>query len=255
MMKATMLRATAAVVTTALLVASASAGISSTILSITVSNSQGSQTQTVDISDAIVFPNGQVLWNAGLPAFGTPGNPLAQFVSPILVYQTDQPSVNPLLSFSYALNNLSSEPISVTITSGLLDFPTFAAEGAMSGTFGGTDENSTAGVELTGQGGAAGNALYTTYYNGASAGMGSTFGELFTSPLVFPGSFSMTEDFPLPPGNTSPFGAPLSNMSFVLDYTLSGGDRMSGQLTYRAVPEPTSLVLLGLGALALFRRR
>ena len=84
--------------------------------------------------------------------------------------------------------------------------------------------------------------------------MGTTFAEGIYS--MSAGMLeTVTEDFDHPESGFLPIGETVNDMSSLVSFTLSAQDLASGTSSYVIVPEPASLAVLALGALALLRRR
>jgi hypothetical protein len=140
-----------------------------------------------------------------------------------------------------------------TISSALLSFGTINnAVGRASAGFTLTDTNNN-GATLTGLYG-AGNA-YLAQYNGfAGTQSGTDFTQLVKTFGAGVGqSQSASGNDPLLGYRL--VGGNVSDISSAVHFKVTAGDLASGTNFYEVVPEPSSLALLGLGALALFRRR
>jgi hypothetical protein len=143
------------------------------------------------------------------------------------------------------------------IASALLsDFdPITNAEGYANASFSLTDFDggsaSLAGIGETGGG-------YLAQYNGWAGDPGGPLGATFAE-----GIFGMsagflettTVDFSEPGSGYLPIADPVTDMSSLVSFTLSSQDLASGTSSYVIVPEPATVTLVALGALALLRRR
>lgn len=140
-----------------------------------------------------------------------------------------------------------ANPVNITITSTLLPVgfvnPTFAGAGAGLTV---TDGNSN-GATISGL--QAGGFAFRADYNGLAPG-GTNFASLLTN-VTSPVDDSMSDSANLGPTNIA--GA-VNDMSMQFRFSLTARDLASGTASYLITPEPTSLVLIGLGAL-LARRR
>lgn len=100
------------------------------------------------------------------------------------------------------------------------------------------------------------NGSYLAQYNGwagAPTGpLGTTFHEGIPSVNVAP--FTGSNSASTSVGSTA-IGAPVSSMSTLFAFQLSATDFASGTSHFEIVPEPASLLLIGIGAVALLRRR
>lgn len=138
--------------------------------------------------------------------------------------------------------------VNVTVTSTLLPVglvnPTIAATGAGLTV---TDGNSN-GASITGLG--AGGMAYRADYNGLAPG-GTNFASLIAGVAAAPNSSNSVS------GNFGPTNIPgaVADMSMQYRFSLTARDLGSGTASYLITPEPTSLAMLGLGALLVGRRR
>lgn len=134
---------------------------------------------------------------------------------------------------------------SIIVSSAMLDsLAASSASGEASAGMTLTDLGSN-GAELTGNGPAGG--AYLAQYNGQAPG-GTTFLEGITS-LSTTGTMVDSVNMPM-----SPIGGMVADMSAQFAFTMSGSDQVSGTSSYRIIPEPSSLALMGV-ALLLRRRR
>ena len=167
----------------------------------------------------------------------------------------DDPEVN--LSFSV---QSGPEDTAFYIASALLEvdppIPGDLAEGYAHASYTLTDFDG-GSATLTGIGDTGG--AYLAQYNGwAGDPFGGPQGTTFAE-----GIFSMsaglletvTEDFDHPETGYLPIGETVNDMSSLVSFTLSAQDLASGTSSYVIIPEPGSLGLLAIGALALLRRR
>ncbi|RMH11261.1 MAG: hypothetical protein D6695_09555, partial [Planctomycetota bacterium] len=97
-----------------------------------------------------------------------------------------------------------------------------------------------------------GDAIYTASYNNES----STFAQLLTSP-VSAGAFSTASAFAEFPGGGgyAPLTGAVTDISARWTFAVSAFDVASGTSVFTVIPSPASLALLGLGGLAIRRRR
>lgn len=159
------------------------------------------------------------------------------------------PQVN--LGFLVQAGDVTTE---FTIQSALLSFPGInPATGKATVQVGVTDLNGD-GATLTGLApGSSGNRVYRADYNGFVPG-GTEFTSLVDGLVAGPGeSVNTSVDDPLL--GFKPVAGTVTDMSSMLKFSLTAFDTASGTTNYQIVPEPAAFMLLGLGALALFRRR
>lgn len=98
-----------------------------------------------------------------------------------------------------------------------------------------------------------GSSVYTAYYNGLP---GSAFAGLLNS-SISAGAFSTATanaDFP-GGGGFAPIAGAVNDISARWTFAVSAFDIASGTSVFTVVPSPASLALLGLGGLAIRRRR
>ncbi|QOJ13627.1 MAG: PEP-CTERM sorting domain-containing protein [Planctomycetia bacterium] len=155
----------------------------------------------------------------------------------------EDPQVN--LGFTLVAGNAATTTF--LVQSALLSFPTLTNPMAeTSGTLTVTDSfgfnGATMGRLLANAG------QYRSEYNGFVP-TGTTFADLIDSfSAGAGGSVSSTDSY------TNMIAGTVSDMSAQVEFTLTRRDTASGTTDYRIVPEPASLLLLGLAALAVRRR-
>ncbi len=118
--------------------------------------------------------------------------------------------------------------------------------GNASATFNLSDTGGAAGAAFVGQ--YAGPKTMTARYNGMAPG-GTEFVSLVAGLEIDGGSYDITENY----GNVA-IGVPVSDMSMQVEFSLTPGDKLGGNVVYRILPEPAA-GLLALWVLALVRRR
>ncbi len=143
---------------------------------------------------------------------------------------------------------IDDEEVIFTITSALVtSTPAISAPvGNASATFNLSDTGGAAGAAFVGQ--YAGPKTMTARYNGMAPG-GTEFVSLVAGLEIDGGSYDITENY----GNVA-IGVPVSDMSMQVEFSLTPGDKLGGNVVYRILPEPAA-GLLALWVLALVRRR
>jgi hypothetical protein len=159
---------------------------------------------------------------------------------------------DPQINLSFAVQAGGTDTLFL-ISSGLLEFATIQnADGQASAAFTVTDTNND-GADLTGEIGTdAGDRAYAAYYNGLGANL---FSGLVSGLSVPAGSQSRSTAENDPLVGYRSVGADVESMNADISFTLTASDLASGTTSYEIIPEPSALVLLGLGALSLLRRK
>ena len=161
-------------------------------------------------------------------------------------------NVDPIIALNYAVT-AGAAPVNFTISSALVAFaPINNGQIAASAQMGMTDNNGDGGTLTTNFGGKG----YMANYNGAGpVPAGTNYASLVSgfSVGVF-GSNNVSEGNP-PGGGLNPFVGAISTMASAFSFGVTAQDSSTGTSIYVVTPEPASMMLLGLGALALIRRR
>lgn len=237
----------------------AAGDISNTIFRIEATNDIGTGFQEFFASD-LVFQPATNSWNWVAPAqtqIMQGANVLAVLESATLRFIKDPQANKPYyIDLTFALQaGGGASPTHFRVLTGQISFPALpvgVAAGRSTAAFNISDTDSN-GATLEGWG-PPGTGAYTAQYNGAVPG-GTTFANLVNLIQAGPGG-SGSGGQQAPPAGYDLIGTPVQDMSLMLDFTLTPTDIGGGTESYRILPEPTSLGLMALSALALaFRRR
>lgn len=159
----------------------------------------------------------------------------------------EDPQIN--LSFAVRAGQTNT---TFTIQSALLSFPAISpARGRASAALTVTDTNNN-GATLSGLG-TPGTGVYLAQYNGFVPS-GTTFSSLIATVAAGPGGSNAASQND-PAAGYRAIGVPVTDMSAQIAFTLTAEDLGSGTTNFEIIPEPATLTLLALGALALVRRR
>lgn len=218
------------------------AGLSPVIFSVTASNANGTGTYNVAYDPGLDDPSGY-FWSQLGPVTITDGDgdeiatvELANFSA----------FGDPAVGMSFTVQALGA-PTTFSINSGVLSYaPISNASGIASGGLTATDSDTNAFASLVGNIGSSGTRAFVASYNG-----GTIFGEDVPPLSVNNPAGSDSDNF-----NTGlqPIGGAIFSMQVDFGFVLSANDSASGTSVFFVVPEPTTMILMGLG-LALIRRR
>lgn len=229
-----------------MLVSTASADLSNVVFRIEATNSLGSGVYEVT-ADQGSWDGDTYTWGGGnVDIMDEGGNVIATLMH-AQVNAVADPQVGILFDVVAGATDTQ-----FTISSGELSFPAITnATGVASAGLTVTDAGQDNGAIATGNGGSGGSA-YQANYNGL-APAGTLFAEFIPSVIVSTPGGSSTGS-----GSTGGFIAipgTVTSMSAQYSFMLSALDSASGTSNFVIVPEPASVALLALGALALIRRK
>lgn len=193
------------------------------------------------------------LWDQGTDTLLGCVNPMDREGHPMVsAFQFLQ---DPVVNLNFAVQAGASASTTFMIASSLLTFPTLTnAQGAASAGFSVTDFNGN-GATLSGLAGTGGAFGYLAQYNGfAGTQSGTTFSEAI--PSVVAGGFGTnTGNSNVPGAGYQAIPGSISDMSAMVKFTLSRFDLASGTTSFVVIPEPSSMLLIGVGGLFAIRRR
>jgi len=228
------------------LVGAASADIIGNPITVTVQNDTGVGSFNVTLAECNYDAGSQqwvYLQQGSRTVMSGDGRPLATF-SGLTMFMAHDPAI----SLGFALQ-AGSTPTLVTISSALLTFPTIVNPTAHSSAGMTITDNSLdgTGVAMAGQYGGFG---YQASYNGLVPG-----GSLYS--LHAPSFFSLGDGTSNSESgnNNAPIAGNVSSMSASFSFVISASDSVSGTSNFTVLPAPGAIAMLGLGGLALARRR
>jgi len=249
----------------ALTVAAQAGDISSLVFRIEATNAAGWGYKDFTAADfPLTYDAGTNSWNWStgawdIPENGTPGGtPIAALSSAPLGFVKDPaPTRSYFIGLGFEVASGATDTHFV-IKSGWIQFPTLAASQLVSPDGGGrataqlgvTDLNDN-GVTLTGSDGLG---AFRALYNEASGPALLTNLVPSVQNTTGGSGSSGTNAYPAV-GTYATINDPVSDMSIMLDFSLTGGDTGSGTTTYRILPEPGTLAALALLGVAALRRR
>jgi hypothetical protein len=164
-------------------------------------------------------------------------------------------NVDPVVSIGFNVA-AGASTTAFNISSGLLSFAAISpAYGQTSAGYTITDVNGDTATLTPLFGG--GTAAYRADYNGFIP-TGTAFATMLPSLTTGPGgTLSTNDEFPGPigSGNFTAIAGAVTDISNGFSFQLTPFDLASGTGRFEIIPEPTTLLLLGLGAMAIVRRR
>lgn len=242
-MQFTRLRGLLGVATVVGLAGTAFGQVSSTFLTVTATNSEGSASFDVPTVDAD-FTAGVYSWT-GSGALMDGATQVANLNNTSVTVNTNFNAI--FVNFNV---NAGLSDTTFTITSATLTAPLVLPEGTASGGINVTDQNSAFGGGVLATGNNLNNEIYLAQYNGSTEFF-SGISSVANDPGALTGSDSVaTSGF-------IPIGSPISDISVEYAFVLSAEDNATGNGVFavQGIPEPGTLALLALGGLAAFRRR
>jgi hypothetical protein len=224
----------------------ATAGIIGNPITVTVQNNDGVGTFSIQLSDCTWDPANQqwyYIQQGSRTVQSTSGQTLATFSGLTMFMQND-----PSISLGFALQG-GSTPTLVTISSAQLMFPTMTNPTAHSSAGMSITDTSDDGTGVTEHGG-TGPFAYQANYNGlipAGTIYSQHCPDFFTAT---PGGSNSENG-----NNNAPITGNVSSMSAAWSFVITPLDSVSGTSNFTILPEPGVLALLGIGSLAVSRRR
>jgi hypothetical protein len=229
------------------LVGHATASIVGDPISVTVQNGDGVGTFSVTLAECTYDAPSQqwyYIQQGARTVFSNDGRPLASFSGLTMFMQND-----PAISLGFALQG-GSTPTLVTISSALLTFGTMTNPTAHSSAAMTITDTSADGTGVTMHGNTIGPFAYQANYNGLVPA-----GSLY--------SLHCPDFASIPPGssdsengnNNAGIAGNVSSMSASWSFVITPFDSVSGTSNFSIVPTPGVLALLGIGGLAVARRR
>lgn len=221
----------------------ANADLSGNAFSVTASNETGTATWTASIED-MIYDGETNTWSWGLNTSVELLDPETEEVVAILNGGNAFVVGDPAVSFGFAVQ-AGSSATNFTISSALLSFGAINSAQAQAGaafTITDTDRN---GASISN-----GNSkLYNSKYNGTT-----TYADLVSGFTAGNGN-SQSQDENQPANGYNAIGGPVTSIESSVSFTLSANDLASGTNSFEVIPEPSTLALVGLGALSMLRRR
>lgn len=217
--------------------------VSSTFLTVSATNSEGTASFDVDTSDA-TYNAGVYTWN-GAGALMDGATQVANLNNTSVTVNTNFNAIFVNFNVDAGLSDTV-----FTITSATLATPLVLPEGTASGGINVTDQNSGFGGGVLATGNNVNSEIYLAQYNGSTEFL-SGIASVANDTGVLTGSDSISS------GGFLPIGAPISDISVEYSFVLSAEDNATGNGVFavQGIPEPATLALLALGGLAAFRRR
>lgn len=153
---------------------------------------------------------------------------------------------DPAVGMTFTVQALAANT-TFAISSGTLSFPTIGgATGIASGGLTVTDSDSSSFASLVGNTGAVGSSAFVATYNGGTI-HSENINPLTVNNLAGSSSGNFNSGL-LPIGS-------VSSIKVDFGFTLSANDSASGTSVFFVIPEPSCIALIGLGAVAMLRRR
>lgn len=221
----------------------ANADLSGEAFHITASNGNGSASYDAPLSD-LTYDQGSntYSWSLTAPVDLTNDNgDVIATLNSANVYIAGDPATNWGFAVQAGSSDTTFSISSAVISFGAIQHP----QGQAGAAFTITDVNHDGATLSTGKTGKA----YNATYNGST-----TFADLVSGFSANSGNSKSSSENE-PPSGFDNIGTPVTSIQSSAYFTLTANDLASGTNGFEVIPEPSTLALVALGALSMFRRR